>query len=119
MFFDPEGSIEQRKFRLKQLKDLTPSARNMDFAAMEPAVFVQIEKVALKEARNNARNSGRLFKTTYRDDAGRKVSEFEGDIAAAFGPFMDPGYKAKLNLEPDVRVESVKLKPGQRLQIVG
>lgn len=121
MYFDPDptASIDQRKFRLKQLKHMSPTAKRIDVTSLSPEVFKQIEAQALSEARAASHNSGSLFKTTYRDDGGRKITEFEGDIAAAFGPFMAPGYTAKLNKEPDVHLETVKLRPGQRVQIVG
>ena len=117
-FDDKEGSLDQRKFRLTQIKSFSPTAQKVDFMRMDRATFSAIEDAALKEARANARNSGRLFMTTHRDRGGRLVEEFEGDIAAAFGPFMDHGYRAKLNKEPGAREETVKLRPGQRVQVV-
>lgn len=122
MYFDPDptASIAQRKYRLQQLKHMSPTAKQHDFMSMSPGAFGVIERIALDEARQNARDSGSLFPTKRLDgDTGRKITEYEGDIAAAFAPFMAPGYRAKLNTEPDVRQETVKLRPGQRVQIVG
>lgn len=122
MYFDPNpmASMSQRKFRLQKIQSMSPTAQKSNFMHIDhPEVLKQVEAKAFSEAREASRNSGRLFKTTYRDDTGRKVSEYEGDIAAAFGTFMAPGYTAKLNTEPDVRTETVKLRPGQRVQIVG
>lgn len=119
MYFDPVGSIEQRKYRLQQLKALSPTARSQaNLMKLDPATFKVIEEIALKEARNNARNSGRLFATSYRDDAGRKITEYEGDIGAAFAPFIAGGQVCTINKDAGMREETIKLREGQRIQIV-
>lgn len=118
MYFDPVGSIEQRKYRLNQLRSLSPTTRNIDLQKLDRAAFEAIEKVALQEARSNARNSGRLFPTQYRDDAGRKVTEYEGDIMAAFAPFQGTGMTIKINKDVGTREETVKVKSGQKVQVV-
>lgn len=121
MYFDPDptASIAQRKYRLQQLKHMSSTAKHIDVARLSLEAFREVEARALSEARSASHNSGSLFRTTYRDDGGRKITEFEGDIAAAFGPFMLPGVKVKLNKEPGVSEQMVKLKPGQRVEIVG
>ena len=119
MYFEPTGSIEQRKYRLKQLAAMSPTASKTNFMNLDPASFGLIEKVALREAKNNSLNSGRLFASQYRDDGGRKITQFEGDISAAFAPFMAPSLVVKINRNAGTHEETVRVRDGQRLAISG
>lgn len=49
---------------------------------------------------------------------GRSKTEYFGDIGAYFGPLMTPPMRGKINREPGVEYQEVKLKPGERVQIV-
>ena len=95
--FSGEGSIEQRKYRLTQLRSLSPIAKSIDFSRMSPNEFSAIEAPALAEARANAHNSGRLFASSSRDDGGRKITTFEGDINAWLKDFKSPGLETTIN----------------------
>lgn len=119
MYFEPKGSLAERKAFMRKIRDLSPTASRMNFAPMDVGTFSAVEGIVLHEARSRAANSGRLFKTSYRDDAGRKVSEFEGDIAAAFSTFMAPGYTARINTNAGTHEETVRVRDGQRLQVMG
>lgn len=116
--FSGKGSIEQRKYRLMQLRPLSPTAKAIDFSKMSPNEFGLIESVALREARANAHNSGRLFASSSRDDVGRKITTYEGDPIAWMHPFMAPGYVVTINKDAGTHEETVKVRDGQRVQVV-
>ena len=117
--FEPHGSIEQRKYRLKQLADLCPKAtRGIDLAKLPAPVFETIEANALKEARANAATSGRLFLSKDRDESGRNISTFEGDPRAWMSQFTAPSMICRLNTQVDQRDVTVTIKPGQRVVVV-
>jgi hypothetical protein len=56
--------------------------------AMEPQELVQTDELA---------NSGRLIPKFHRDDAGRKITTYIGDFAAAYGQFMSGGQGVRIN----------------------
>ena len=117
--FEPHGSIEQRKFRLKQMADLCPKAtRGIDLAKLPPEVFTTIEKNALQEARSNAATSGRLFLSKDRDEGGRNISTYEGDPRVWMAPFTAPSMICRINKAVDQRDVTVTIKPGQRVVVV-
>ncbi len=45
-------------------------------------------------------------------------TEYFGDIGAYFGPLMQPPLRAKLNRDPGVTYQEVRLKPGERAVVV-
>jgi hypothetical protein len=53
------------------------------------------EQIAREEAEKLA-NSGRLFETKSRSEAGHTVTRYHGDIAATFAPFTIPGRKIQV-----------------------
>ena len=112
--FSGEGSLEQRKYRLTQLRPLSPIARRIDFSKMSADAFSAIEAPALAEARSNAHNSGRLFSSSYRDDGGRKITSFEGDMHAWMKPFMSGGIETTINKDAGTHEETIKVRDGQR-----
>jgi hypothetical protein len=112
--FSGNGSIEERKFRLKQLRDLSPTAKQINFATLEPAAFSHIEKIALAEARAGAYNSGRLFESVERDDGGRKIRSYEGDPNAWMQHFKAPGMTVRINKDAGMHEETIKVRDGQR-----
>ena len=116
--FSGKGSIAERKFQLKQIQDLSPCAKRIDFMSLEPSVFAAIEKTALSEARANAGNSGRLFESSIRDDTGRKITTYEGDPMVWMRHHMSPGIVTTINKDAGMHEENVKVRDGQRVQVV-
>lgn len=112
--FSGKGSIEERKYRLKQLSDLSPTATRINFANLEPSAFSHIEKIALAEARERAHNSGRLFATVTRDDVGRKITEYEGDPSAWMQNFQTPGVGVRINKDAGKHKETITVRDGER-----
>jgi hypothetical protein len=114
--FSGEGSIEKRKSNLEKIRALSPTAKRIDFRQLDPASFSMIEKVALKEARANAATSGHLFKSkSTRDDAGRRIVTYEGDISVWLNHHKRTGYSARINTDVDTHFETVKVRDGQRV----
>jgi len=117
-FFSSKGSIEQRKYRLGQLRALSPTAKSIDFMKLPPQAFAVVEERALREARDNAMNSGRLFVSTERDDTGRKITTFEGDPKVCWEPFMAPGVEVRINKNAGTHEETMRVRDGQRVVVV-
>lgn len=116
--FSGKGSLAERRYRLKQIQDLSPTAKRINVMALDPSSFSVIEEVALREARDNAHKSGRLFQSRERNDAGCMVTTYEGDINTWLKDHKRPGLVVTINKDPGMREETVRLRPGQRVQIV-
>jgi hypothetical protein len=116
---DPDMSHAQRVQKLRSLRDLSPSARNIPFEKLDPQALRLVEDRVLSEARDGAHTSGRLFETEWTDASGRPVTSYEGSPKAWLKPFMARSARIKINPRPGERTETVKLLPNQRVQIVG
>ena len=116
---DPNASHWQRVAKLREIRELSPMAQRMQLDRMEPAAVKAVEPALLHEARANAANSGRLFKTEERDRAGRLIENFEGDPRAWMKPYMRPGHSVRFNKDAGTREEVVRLKEGQHIRIEG
>jgi hypothetical protein len=115
--FSGKGSIQERKYRLKQMADLIPAAKGYNFDIMQPAVFAQIEANLLKQAREASKTCGRLFESSIRDDGGRKITSYEGDINAFLKPFKAPGMVCTINKNAGTHEETVRVRDGQRVTV--
>ena len=114
---DLRVSLEKRKLRLKELAPFSRTGKGMDFTKLDRGTFDIIEQRVLAEAGVAAQTSGKLFASYERDDTGRKITTYEGDQRVWLAPFMSPGATFRINKEPGVRHETVKLLPGQKIVI--
>ena len=60
---DPNASHWGRLQKLQEVKNLSPLAKQMDLAKLEPQALRVMEGAILKEARAASHTSGRLFCT--------------------------------------------------------
>lgn len=123
--FDGKGSIAIRVAKLRHLQDLGFVDKKTSFARLasqsQSAVLDIAEGLALKQARAASRTSGVMIRTTVGGPDPRvhpQWTTYEGDPEVCWGPFKKPGFAGHINLEVDTREETVRLKPGQRVQIV-
>lgn len=97
-----ERPIEYRKRLAEKFKKHSAAMKNEKFDGLSDGAFAIVEERIYADAQAAARSpaqmpAGRLMQHVRRDSAGREITEFTGDFAAAFGPFMAGGYKARLN----------------------
>jgi hypothetical protein len=121
--FDGKGSIATRVQKLQHLQDLGFVDKKHSFArlAAQPVALEVAEGHALKQARAASRTSGVMIRTTVGGPDPRVHTQwttYEGDPEVCWGPFKKPGFVGTINLKVDTREETVRLKPGQRVQIV-
>jgi hypothetical protein len=121
--FDGQGSIATRISKLRHLQDLGFVDRKLSFPriAAQPAALDVAESVALKQARDASTSSGVMIRHTVGGDDPRvhpQITTYTGDPEVCWGPFKAPGFTGRINKDVDTREETVKLRPGQRVQIV-
>jgi hypothetical protein len=120
--FDGKGSIATRVAKLQHLQDLGFVDRKLSFSRIAAqGALAAVEVRALAQARSASRTSGVMIRSTEGGDNPRvhtQITTYTGDPEACWGPFKAPGFVGRINLEVDTREETVRLKPGQRVQIV-
>lgn len=77
----------------------TYSSQGKVLQAMPSQVYEAIEPKLVNEIRENIATSGRLFAFRHRDDSGRLVGTYEGDIMAPefMGAFDSPPVRIRFN----------------------
>lgn len=119
MYFTKEKNLRKQMQKLWDIRPLSPTLQKTKFMSLSPRALSVIEDVALKEAKQNAATSGRLFMhKSKRDDSGRRITTYEGDPSAWMNHFKSTGYVAHINKDAGMREETVKLREGQRIQVV-
>ncbi len=118
---DPDRSLHERLRNLDKLKSYSPRFANVDFAklANSGAAFEAVEKATLAEAREALRHSGKLIGYSHRDDTGRKITKFEGDIEGFLGPFKSPPVRIRFNPDAGTHEETLKVPDGRRAVVIG
>ena len=117
-FTDDDGTDGTLRRNLERLKRHSRSFKTADLQPLTGPALRLIGDHLRKEARENLANCGELFAFSHRDDAGRKITRFEGDIATWMAPFSIPPIPLKINPHPDQREETVKLNSDEKIQIV-
>lgn len=120
--FDGRGTETERRAAVRAAAGfLPPEGQSLARQALsgDAATFGALETAVLQQARAAAHHSGRLVPFQHRDDAGRKVTTYEGDPSAWMAPYMLAGKTARVDLDKarGMRTETVKVGPGQRVRI--
>lgn len=100
---EPLSYETPRQYRTRlagRLQQHSPRCRAIRLDNIDGPVFDEVERVIYEEAsaRAGAENAaaGRLIPIQNRDDAGRKVTRFEGDPMAWLGAFIQPRQTVKI-----------------------
>ncbi|WP_269145866.1 NUDIX domain-containing protein [Burkholderia pseudomultivorans] len=97
-----ESPIDYRKRLASKLASHSPDMKGVKLDALDGAAFKVVEDKIYADAQVAARNpasapAGRLIPIVSRDEAGRQITRFTGDIAAWMQHFTSPGVVCKLN----------------------
>lgn len=97
-----EKPIEYRKRLAAKFAKHSASLKGVRMDSLEGGAFDVIENQVYADAQAAARSpaqmpAGRLREHKRTDMAGRTITEYSGDIGAAFAPFMAPGYVGRVN----------------------
>ena len=117
-FEDIDNTDGTLRRNLQRLQKHSPTFKTANLATLSGPGLRLIGETLRKEAKSNLANSGELFAFSSRDDAGRKITKFEGDINGFLGPFSIPPVLLKINPHPDQREEIVKLNSNEKVMIV-
>lgn len=112
----PFGDESPRDYRIRMLKRLLPStdetfqrADSRQLRNLDNSLFRNLERSIIDNATSNLmsrrRNAkGVLHTLIRRDEAGREIRSYEGDIRTAFAPFLSEAMRGKL-LPPTARMQ--------------
>ncbi|MHB8347063.1 MAG: hypothetical protein ACYDHM_07680 [Acidiferrobacterales bacterium] len=117
--FKPKGTTTERRASLERIKEFSPTFKTANLAALDKAAFETVEKAVIREARENLRNSGRLFEFIERDRTGREISRFEGDPGAWMKPFQAAPVAIRFNRNVGTHKETIRVPDGKHAGIVG
>jgi 8-oxo-dGTP pyrophosphatase MutT (NUDIX family) len=97
-----ESPVEYRKRLASKLAAHSPDMKGVKLDALDGASFKVIEDKIYADAQVAARNpasapAGRLIPIVSRDEAGRQITRFTGDIDAWMQHFKAPGVICKIN----------------------
>jgi hypothetical protein len=97
-----ESPIEYRKRLAGKFQKHSAAVKGVKLDSLDAASFGVIEERIYADAATVARSpavlpAGRLMAHKRTDMAGRTITEYSGDIATAFAPFMAPGYVGRVN----------------------
>jgi len=97
-----ERPIEYRKRLASKFQKHSTAMKSEKLEGLSDGAFAIIEERIYADAQAAARSpaqmpAGRLMQHVRRDAAGREITEYTGDIGAAFGPFMAGGYIGRIN----------------------
>ncbi|KVK89909.1 NUDIX domain-containing protein [Burkholderia sp. MSMB1498] len=97
-----ESPIDYRKRLASKLASHSPDMKGVKLDALDGAAFKVVEDKIYADAQVAARNpasapAGRLIPIVSRDEAGRQITRFAGDIATWMQHFTSPGVVCKLN----------------------
>jgi hypothetical protein len=100
-----ESPIEYRRRLAAKLQKHSTEMKGVKLEALEGAAFNAIEDRIYADAQSAALNpsaapSGRLIPMVSRDEAGRQITRFAGDMDAWLAPFKATGAVVKLNRQP-------------------
>jgi len=117
---DGEGSLQARAHKLMKLQRLGVVNKEIDIPTYlkDPATFGVVEHVALCDAQIKSKGKGFMVRHVSGNDPRMHEVWYEGDPAACWDQFKAPGFTGKINTNVDTREETVRLRPGQRVQIV-
>ncbi len=116
---NPDAPLSVRKANLARLRELSPTAQQVDFTKADGPVFDLLEEKALSEAKASAHDSGQLFEYRERDDGGRMITKFEGDIDSWMRNFKAPVATVRIDKFPGRKTKLVSYDPGEEIQVVG
>ncbi|KGC03343.1 NUDIX domain protein [Burkholderia multivorans] len=97
-----ESPIEYRKRLASKLAAHSPDMKGIKLDSLDGAAFKVVEDKIYADAQVAARNpasapAGRLIPIVSRDEAGRQITRFTGDIDAWMQHFKAPGVVCKIN----------------------
>lgn len=120
--FDGAGNETERRAAVRAAAAFLPEQHQSlarQALSGDAATFGALETAVLQRAQAAAHNSGRLVAFQHRDDAGRKVTTYEGDPWAWMEPYALAGKRARVDLDKarGMRTETVKVGPGQRIRV--
>jgi hypothetical protein len=97
-----ESPIQYRKALASKFQKHSASLKGVKLDALDADSFGVIEDRIYADAQAAARTpsnlpAGRLMERKYTDASGRQITEYTGDSAAAWAPFMAPGVVARIN----------------------
>lgn len=116
--FSPKGTTTERRASLERIKEFSPTFKTANLAALDKAAFETVEKAVIREARENLRNSGRLFEFIERDRTGREISRFEGDPGAWMKPFQSAPVSIRFNRTVGKHRETLLVPNGSHAEAV-
>jgi hypothetical protein len=95
--FLPGGTLAQRKEHVKFLQEKFHISQ-VDVGSMPENIFSKFESKLRNEAEPHLRQCGEVFmEHTERDDAGRRMRTYEGDIRSAFAEFLPKKMAVRIN----------------------
>lgn len=95
--FLPGGSLNDRKNHVRFLQEKFPVSQQ-DVTDMPGNLFGLVEKQILGASEAPLRECGEVFmEHTERDDAGRRMKTYHGDIRAAFKEFLPKKMAVRIN----------------------
>ncbi|MCO8325925.1 NUDIX hydrolase [Burkholderia cenocepacia] len=97
-----ESPIDYRRRLASKLASHSPDMKGVKLDALDGAAFKLVEDRIYADAQTAAMNpaaapAGRLIPIVSRDEAGRQITRFTGDIASWMQHFTAPGVVCKLN----------------------
>ncbi len=97
-----ESPIDYRRRLASKLASHSPDMKGVKLDALDGAAFKLVEDRIYADAQTAAMNpaaapTGRLIPIVSRDEAGRQITRFTGDIASWMQHFTAPGVVCKLN----------------------
>jgi hypothetical protein len=118
---DGLGSLQARAHKLMRLQRLGVVDKKFDFPKMlqQPAAFDLSERTVLCDAQVKSQGKGFMVRHVVGNDPRMQEVTYSGDPAVCWDQFKAPGFVGTINTNVDTREETVRLRPGQRVQIVG
>lgn len=96
-----EDALSYRRALAETFKRHSANFASTSLATMDAATLTSVESQIYADATNAARSKANgqvgIIVPRTRNVGGRTITEYEGDIAAAFRPFLRPGTGCKLN----------------------
>jgi hypothetical protein len=98
-----ESLLNYRKRLLAQFQGFSPQFEKTRLHSFDAPTIEALEQRIYADAQAAAYQStqpGELRAVVSRDDVGRKITKFVGDVSEFLAPFMDHGQRVRINSRP-------------------
>ena len=116
-----QGTAAERQRAIAPLLEYNRTYAAPAVQGMPPRIYEAIEPRLVDEIRENISTSGKLFAFRHRDDSGRLIGTFEGDIMAPefMGAFDSPPIRIAFNQHAGRKFSEGRWIPeGSHVQVV-